>query len=78
MERFPFLFFFCTAPGVQLWFWPCLCAEVASGICSRPDRRGLKQRLIRGLLLTQDEGREGDGSHDWNAGQACGGEQRPA
>ena len=25
MEKFPFLFFLCIAPGVQLWFWPHLC-----------------------------------------------------
>ena len=37
-----------------------------------PDRRELKQRLIRALLLTQFGEREGYGSHNWNAGRACG------
>ena len=38
-----------------------------------PDRRGLKQRLIRTLLLTQAGEREGYGSHNWNEGLACSG-----
>ena len=29
MEKFPFLFFVRTAPGVQLGFSPCLFVEVA-------------------------------------------------
>ena len=33
-----------------------------------PDRRELKQQLIRALLLTQAGEREGYGSHNWNAG----------
>ena len=36
-----------------------------------PDRRGLKQRLVRALLLTQAGGREGYGSHNWDAEQGC-------
>ena len=36
-----------------------------------PDKRGLKQQLIRALLLTQAREREGYGSHNWNAGWAC-------
>ena len=40
---------------------------------THPDRRWLKQRLIRALLLTQAGEREGYGSHNWNAGWACGG-----
>ena len=39
----------------------------------RPDRRGLKQRLIKALLLSQAGEREGYGSHNWNVGRACGG-----
>ena len=31
------------------------------GICSRPDRTGLKEQLMRGLWLTQAWGREGYG-----------------
>ena len=38
-----------------------------------PDRRGLKQQLIRVLLLTQARGREGYFSHNWNVGRACNG-----
>ena len=34
-----------------------------------PDRSGLKQRLIRGLLLLQARGSEGYGSHNWNGGE---------
>ena len=33
------------------------------------DRMGLKQWLIRGLLLTQARRREGYGSYNWNAGE---------
>ena len=36
-----------------------------------PDRRGLKQQLIRALLLIQARRREGYGSHNWNVGWAC-------
>ena len=54
MGKFPFLFFVRTAPGVQLWFWP--------HSCSFPDRTGLKEWLIRGLLLTQAGRREGYGT----------------
>ena len=32
---------------------------VAEGVCSCPDRTGLKEQLIRGLWLTQARGREG-------------------
>ena len=32
-----------------------------------PDRRGLKQQLIRGFLLIHARGREGYGSYNWNA-----------
>ena len=39
----------------------------------RPDRKGLKQWLIKGLWLTQAGGRVGYGSYSWNGGQACGG-----
>ena len=40
---------------------------------SVPDRRVLKQWLIRALLLIQAREREGYCSHNWNAGQAFGG-----
>ena len=38
-----------------------------------PDRRGLKQQLIRTLLVSQAGEREGYASHNWNARCACGG-----
>ena len=38
-----------------------------------PDRRELKQQLIRSLLLTQAGEKEEYGSHSWNAGWACSG-----
>ena len=37
------------------------------------NRRGLKQQLIRALLLTQAGEREEYGSHIWNVGRAWGG-----
>ena len=51
---------------------PPLCRS-PSGICSCPDKRGLKQQLIRGLLLTHIRVKEGYGSHNWNVGLACSG-----
>ena len=38
-----------------------------------PDRRRLKQHLIRALLLTQARGREGYGSHNLYVGRTWGG-----
>ena len=38
-----------------------------------PDRRGLKQRLIRALLLAQAREREEYGSYNWNVRRACSG-----
>ena len=46
------------------------------GSVLHPDRRGLKEQLIRGLWLTQARGREGYGGYNWNAGRACGGRGR--
>ena len=40
---------------------------------SLPDRRGLKQQLIRALLLTEAGEREGYGSYNWNGWWAWGG-----
>ena len=37
-----------------------------------PDRRGLKQQLIRAILLTQASERERYGSQNWDVGSACG------
>ena len=67
MEKFPFLFFVPTAPEVQLWFRPLFACRLPSGFCSHPDRIGLKQQLIRGLLLIQAGVREGYSSYNWNA-----------
>ena len=60
MEKFPFLFFFHTAPGIQVWI-RSLPLHVGQPLASvlHPDRRGLKEHLIRGLWLTQARGREG-------------------
>ena len=71
-EKFPFLFFVCTAPGVQLWVWPHLCVLAALRFLLLPRQDGLKQRLIRGLWLTQAWGREWYSSYNWNARWACG------
>ena len=43
----------------------------ASFLC--PDKRGLKQLLIRALLLSQAREREGYDSHNWDVGNVCGG-----
>ena len=59
--------------GSALVLAPLLCVGCPQTSIPRPDRRGLKQRLIMGPLLTQVTRREGYGSHNWNAGWACGG-----
>ena len=60
--------------GFSFGFGPTSVCRSPSGICSRPDRRGLKQRLIRALLLTQVGGGRGTvviiGMH----GKHCNGE----
>ena len=38
-----------------------------------PDRRGLRQQLIRVLLLSRAQEKEGYGSHNWNVRWACSG-----
>ena len=60
-EKFPFLFFVHIAPGVQLWIGPASACRLPEGVCFHPDRMGLKEKLIRGLWLTQAGGREGYG-----------------
>ena len=47
-----------------------LCVGCPQASVPHPDR-GLKQQLIRALLLTQTQAREGYGIHNWNAGRAC-------
>ena len=76
MERFSFLFFVCTAPGFSFFLAPPLHAGHPQVSVPRPDIRGLKQLLIRVLLLTQARGREGYSHRNWNAGPACGGRGR--
>ena len=39
-ERFPFLFFGHTAPGVQLWFWPFLCLSAILRHLFLPNQEG--------------------------------------
>ena len=51
----------------------CLYVGHPQASVSCPDRRGLKQLLIRALLLTQAGEREGYGSHNWNVGLASSG-----
>ena len=60
MEKFPFLFF-AQLPGLSFGFGPAYACRSPEGVCSRPDRRGLKEQLIRGLWLTQSGVREGYG-----------------
>ena len=45
-----------------------LCVGRPQTSVPRPDRRGLKQQLIRALLLSQARERVGYGSPNWNAG----------
>ena len=52
---------------------PPLHVGLRQGSVPHPDRKGLKQWLIRALLLTQVRGREGYSSHNWDVGNACGG-----
>ena len=72
-EKVPFLFFVCTAPRFSLVLALTLGVGCPQASVPCPDGSGLKQRLIRGLLLTQVGEREGYSSHSWNAGRACGG-----
>ena len=62
MEKFPFLFLVCTAPGVQLQIWALplhVGRPLVSVLCLV--RRGLKEPLIRELWLTQARGTDGYG-----------------
>ena len=59
--------------GSTLVLAPPLYVSCCQASIPYPDRRGLKQRLIRAPLLTQAGEREGYGSHNWNAGRACSG-----
>ena len=59
--------------GSALVFAPPLHVVCPQASVLHPDRRGLKQQLIRTLLLTQAAGREKYGNHNWNARQAYSG-----
>ena len=57
--------------GSAFVFVPPLRVGRSQASVPHPDRRGLKQRLIRALLFTQGREREGYGSHNLNSGQSC-------
>ena len=71
MEKFPFFFFSHSSWGSALVLALLLHVGHPQVSVPHPDRRGLKQWLIRALLLSQARQREGYGSHNWNAGRAC-------
>ena len=64
----PFSPLFAQLLGFSFGFGPTSACKSPEGICSHPDRMGLKQWLIKGLWLTQSWGREGYGSYDWKVG----------
>ena len=67
MEKFPFLFFvFHSSCGSALVLALPLWVGHPQACVPCPERRGLKQQLIRALLLTQVGEREEYGSHNWN------------
>ena len=41
-EKFPFLFFVCTAPGVQLWIGSASACRSPEGVCSSLRQEGVK------------------------------------
>ena len=59
--------------GSALVLAPPLCVGRPQESVTHPDKRGLKQQLIRRLLPTQAGEREGYSSQNWNVGWACGG-----
>ena len=56
---FPFSSLFTQLLGFSFGLGPTSACRLPEGVCSCPDRTGLKQWLIRGLWLTQAGGREG-------------------
>ena len=60
-RNFLFSSLFAQLPGFSFGFGAASACRSPEGICSRSDRMGLKEQLIRGLWLTQAWGREGDG-----------------
>ena len=58
MERFPFLFFVRTAPGVQLGFGPASACRSSEGVCSSLGQGGVKGAAASGALAHSGGGRE--------------------
>ena len=58
-ERFPFLFFVRTAPGVQLWIWPPSACRSPEGICSSLRQDGVKGAADPGTLAHSGWGEGG-------------------
>ena len=58
---FPFSLVFAQLLGFSFGFGSASACRSPEGVCSPPDRRSLKESLIRGLWLTQAGGREGYG-----------------
>ena len=59
--------------GFSFGFTPSLHIGRPQASVPHPHRRGLKQWLIRALLLTQTREKKEYGSHSWNAGNTCSG-----
>ena len=57
--NFPFSSLFAQLLVFSFGFGPASACRLPSGICSSPRQDGVKERLIRGLWLTQAGGREG-------------------
>ena len=62
-ERFPFLFFVRTAPGVQLWIGPASACRSPEGICSSLRQDGVKGAADSGALA--HSGRREGGVRMW-------------
>ena len=50
MEKFPFLFFVSTPPGVQLWIGLASACRSPSDVCSLPRQEGVKGAADKGVL----------------------------
>ena len=60
-RNFPFSSLFPQLLGFSFGFGPTSACRSPEGVCSHPDRTGLKEHLIQELWLTQAGGREGYG-----------------
>ena len=60
-RNFPFSSLFTQLLGFSFGFGPASACRSPEGVCSRSDRTGLKEQLIRGLWLTQAREMEGYG-----------------